>query len=278
MRCPSPITLKDPARIKSSRALVVPCGYCGACRHNKRAMWSFRIKEEVKVSENAYFVTLTYNDQNLVYGDYEPTLVKSDMQKFIKRLRKVQNKKTQLKLRYYCVGEYGTNTQRPHYHAVLFNVAEHTIQKMAETWGKGHVDIKPVNEAMIHYTTKYHVNFDKRSRKGKEKEFALMSLKPAIGAAYIEKQKKWHTENENLYVINNGYKMAIPRYYKGKIFPAEKLDKMRDETYIKVDKDFDEEYERLKNLDIVEPIEYIRKSQKQQSDRVKDKGRSSDKL
>jgi hypothetical protein len=74
------------------------------------------------------FLTLTYNDEHLpMYG----TLVKQDVQDFLKRLRWHISPD---KLRYYVVGEYGTTCpnhdikncpacgpiQRPHYHMIIF--------------------------------------------------------------------------------------------------------------------------------------------------------------
>lgn len=82
---------------------------------------------EEEWEEYSIFLTLTYNDEHLPYG---ATLVKEDIQNFFKRLWwKIDGK-----LRYYVVGEYGTQCenhdlvdcpmcgplQRPHYHAIIF--------------------------------------------------------------------------------------------------------------------------------------------------------------
>ena len=55
-------------------------------------------------------------------GDYTelPLLAKVDVQLFLKRLRKSLSKKSNEKIRYYCVGEYGPQTFRPHYHLLFF--------------------------------------------------------------------------------------------------------------------------------------------------------------
>ena len=49
---------------------------------------------------------------------------------------------------------------------------------------------------------------------GRQKKFATMSKRPAIGHGYITRNKNYHLENLNSYVIQNGYKKAMPRYYE----------------------------------------------------------------
>lgn len=176
MICISPITIKDPRNKAGVSYLEVPCNKCGACRHNRRIEWTFRLKEEFQTAHNAYFVTLTIADEHLVYGD-SPTLVKSDLQKFMKRLRKEQSIYLDWKIRFYAVGEYGTKTQRPHYHLILYNVHPITIEHLPKLWPFGHVKVGQVTDASIHYVTKYHVNYDKEVA-GRAPEFALMSRRP----------------------------------------------------------------------------------------------------
>jgi len=48
------------------------------------------------------------------------SLIKRDVQLFIKRLRKEQDSRGSSKIKYYLVGEYGDLTKRPHYHAAIF--------------------------------------------------------------------------------------------------------------------------------------------------------------
>ena len=74
-----------------------------------------RIMNEVRMHDVSCFVTLTYNDENLPKDN---TLVKEDLQKFWKDLR---YRIFPEKIRYFASGEYGDETQRPHYHAVIFN-------------------------------------------------------------------------------------------------------------------------------------------------------------
>jgi len=94
-------------------ALKVPCGQCIGCRLERSRQWAIRCLHESGLHERNCFITLTYDDEHLPEGG---TLVKQDWQLFIDRLRK----RFRTKVRYFHCGEYGEQTRRPHYHAILF--------------------------------------------------------------------------------------------------------------------------------------------------------------
>lgn len=99
---------------------VVPCGKCLSCRCDYSREWSNRMILELKDHDKAIFVTLTYNNDNLpMTDDGYPTLCKRDVQLFLKRLRKHYDGIT---IRYYLAGEYGSRTNRPHYHAIIYGI------------------------------------------------------------------------------------------------------------------------------------------------------------
>ncbi|MFV1885010.1 MAG: hypothetical protein ACMZ7B_11020 [Balneola sp.] len=205
--------------------MSVPCGKCGACKTNRRTQWAFRLKQELKVSKNAYFITLTYNDEEIPEtqpdenGVIHQTLDKKHLTDFIKRLREIQYRDTGLRtIRYYAVGEYGTETDRPHYHIILFNINRQYLNRLSTIWGFGHTHIGTVTEASIYYVAKYHVNRNPDENDHRVKEFATMSRKPGIGYNYVETNSQYHNDFTRNYVINNGFKISMPRYYKDKIF------------------------------------------------------------
>lgn len=72
------------------------------------------ILEMSQYSDNA-FLTLTYSEEQLPKGG---SLEPRHLQLFFKKLRKVVEPS---RIRFFAVGEYGTRTQRPHYHCALFN-------------------------------------------------------------------------------------------------------------------------------------------------------------
>ena len=206
----------------TNQKIPVPCGKCPACLKRKTSGWSFRLIKEGDISTSALFVTLTYENENLHYTEKGfKNLSKADVQKFFKRLRKLSRNK----LKYYAVGEYGSKTWRPHYHIILFNANREIVHKAWMLDGKpiGSIFIGDVTDASIGYTLKY------MSKKGKipvhknddrQKEFQLMSK--GLGKNYLtEKMIRWHKDDlENrMYVpIKDNKKIAMPRYYKDKMY------------------------------------------------------------
>ena len=177
MECISPINIRNPAEEK--QRITVPCGRCLFCLSSKRNEWSFRLWQEVKIAESAVFLTMTYADEHLLWNHERPLLYKPDLQKFIKRMRNFQTRKTKSnkQIRYYAVGEYGTKTKRPHYHMMAFNLHEKLLNEVTQIWDKGHIDIGECNPATIRYLTKYVINRPDMQYKDAP-PFALMSKRP----------------------------------------------------------------------------------------------------
>ena len=183
MLCPKPITL-------TLRGQPVPCGQCIACRINRQRFWTGRILLEWYTWPDSWFVTLTYEDENvpLVY-DHEAdgcravqlTLDPDDTRLWLDRFRKRFGP-----VRFFLVGEYGDRTNRPHYHVVIFNQPRTTIQERVEsTWTAGFVTVSEMNEARARYVARYTVK-----KLGKTNpqlglrypEYARMSRRPPLGA------------------------------------------------------------------------------------------------
>ena len=124
----------------------VPCGRCLDCRANRVNSWFVRLNSELSCSSSAYFCTLTYGETEIPYSSNGyPTLHVPDFQRFIKRLRKCETGSRAIK--YFAVGEYGTQTHRPHYHAIIFNVTDPELINKA--WGLGHVHVGSVKDESI---------------------------------------------------------------------------------------------------------------------------------
>lgn len=199
---------------------TLPCGKCPFCLQRRVHQWSFRLTEEEKVSFSSFFITLTYDNKNIPKSQNGlPTLTKRDPQLFFKSLRK-RNKH---KIKYYLGAEYGDKTQRPHYHIILFNAKLETIQP---SWPHGHVHYGEVTEASMQYTCKY-ISKTKRVQNNeyddRQREFSLMSK--GLGLNYLTPQMIQYHKADLEERVNctkkGGHKIAMPRYYKDKIYNSD---------------------------------------------------------
>lgn len=210
--CISPIMIKNKNNVRKYSHHSVPCGKCYECRKARGAGWAFRLKEEERNHDTAYFLTLTYDDDHLPGSpDGLPTLVKSDLQKFFKMLRKRQS----VPVKYYACGEYGTRTFRPHYHAIVFGAREKNI---LSSWKHGNVHIGEVTPASVSYVVGYMNKPHVKITDDREPEFSVMSK--GLGLSYVnDKTVRYHKENLASFVtLPGGVKTSMPRYLKQKIF------------------------------------------------------------
>lgn len=159
------------------------CGQCMPCRMNRRRVWTARIMLEAECHDESCFVTLTYAPDNLPVGD---SLVVRDYQLFLKRLRRLIAPR---RLRYFFVGEYGDDSQRPHYHAALFGVGLNDRDVIDRAWMHGFVHVGTLTSDsasyVVSYVTKRMTSPDDPRLNGRYPEFARMSLKPGIGHAGV---------------------------------------------------------------------------------------------
>lgn len=240
MRCDSPRFVIPKARVQ---AVPVPCGRCPPCKTRRVNSWVFRLLQEQTVSTSAHFVTLTYDTRTVPISDNGfLTLRKRDYQLYMKRLRKLCPEHT---LKYYAVGEYGTLNERPHYHAIIFNCP--TDHLFADAWGLGQVHVGRVTSDSIAYCMKYidkPPTAKKHLRDDRVREFSLMSSK--LGACYMsDDMVAYHRADlSRVYVTKpGGYRIAMPRYYREKIFTKLQLDAQIDIITAAV-----EEQEKLSRL------------------------------
>lgn len=161
------------------------CGQCLPCRINRRRIWCLRMALEFLTSGKGLFITLTYSDENLpfTFGGV-PNLCKRDFQLFMKRLRKDLSP---TQIRFFACGEYGSKTQRPHYHAILFGVDTSVSELVAKNWPYGMVACGECNAYTIQYVAGYVLKKLVDPRKGdtRNPEFTLSSRNPGLGSPAI---------------------------------------------------------------------------------------------
>lgn len=254
-RCHDPYIIKSCDHSHGDFDIPVNCGNCAYCVKRRVNEWAFRMMEEHKKAISAHFVTLTYHPDSLPFTKKGfRTLRKRDLQNFFKRLRYYHNKKglytdrirhlekweileeakkPKPKITYFACGEYGGQTKRPHYHAIIFNAHQNDILKAWEEIPDedgvmrpaGGIFIGKVNTASCKYVAKY---IQKQNRKpfgwpwDGQPEYMVSSN--GIGKGYLTDEiKRWHKHSlDNNYCTTiEGYKISMPRYYREKIWESE---------------------------------------------------------
>lgn len=71
----------------------VPCGKCVQCIKRRRMEWCFRMEQELKVSKCAYFVTFTYDSDNVPWDTYGNMILLDTTLNAKKNFLKVNGKK-----------------------------------------------------------------------------------------------------------------------------------------------------------------------------------------
>lgn len=234
----------------------IPCGRCVGCRLKYSQMWAIRCVHEASLYDRNCVVTLTYDDKHLPSNG---NLVYRDFQLFMKRLRDYRRRfflrehfklkrfkdltRSQAKrlvelskVRFFCGGEYGEKTLRPHFHACLFGFdfpdkvvcgrrrgePSLWVSRLADSlWQLGNVRVGVMDFDSAAYVARYVVKkvygdlAADHYRIGEDEElnpeFARMSLRPGIGMPWI---KKYHVETlRDLSVTSRGKRVFMPRTY-----------------------------------------------------------------
>lgn len=258
--CDAPIPIRyNPPLLDGKGGFIysfpADCGKCLPCLKKRKQQWSYRLTEEMRDSFSAYFVTLTYDENNVPWADYKMTANVDDHKQFIKRLKyfeqtKILNKRTEIskeeynrkkegikttqiylqddgnigqrrkKLEFYGVIEYGDLTKRPHFHYILFNIQD--VESIAKAWEKGRIQVDECNVNTIDYVLKYMMKDPAEKVKDAiqpEKSF----VSKGIGNRAITGELKRYikTPEGNMVINTRGSKVALPRYYRKKYLTEE---------------------------------------------------------
>lgn len=240
MLCISPLSIPHPHGTNKKYRLTVPCGKCVACLTNRRNDWTIRLKEEAKQHIRCSFVTFTLDDNKIEYVPnkipLQGTLNKRDIQLYLKKLRHDVPK-----FKYYFVGEYGTNTNRPHYHALFFGLDKSNESQIIDNWNRGLVQILDINSQLISYICKYHVN---KTQYPSDCEPPFLLMSKGLGAKYAQITNDFHSGIlDHCYYRDNGFKRRLPRYYKDKFYTTMDKDKIAKSNNEKINK----QNERIQN-------------------------------
>lgn len=217
MNCMKPKAVPNPKYPGEQIFLTVPCGKCAACVSNRITDWAFRLEQENKYSDFAYFVTQTYELE-----PEQPSL--HHIQNYYKYVRKLLLQDETIK--YFHVSERGEQKNRVHYHAIVFVRGKrdfHTYSAILDRcWTHGFSFFGSCTPASIRYVCKYL-----HKATGSDNIFTCSNglgkewLTPTIVSSVASRPRRA--------VVHQGRFRRVPRYYikkfqeEGVLFPTNPL-------------------------------------------------------
>lgn len=208
---------------------------------DKSMSWALRCRHEADSWAHNAFLTLTYDDEHLPWhGSLDKDLPRLFVRYLRRHLDGVECAPGSPKrpIRYFGCGEYGERRNRAHYHLLLFNVRfddtsvygrdTYTSRLVSQLWPYGSHILGTVTPASASYVAgyalkkvskweaawKYRLIDENGEFFDKQREFAMMSLKPPIGWYWYAKYKN---DLRLGHCVVDGRQVAIPRLYRDKL-------------------------------------------------------------
>lgn len=223
------------------------CGRCDSCLLRRSQEWAARCLHEMHMHEENCFLTLTYSDLAL---PRDGNLNHTHIQLFMKKLRFVIAPK---KIRYFMCGEYGSKTDRPHYHMLIFgyDFPDKTYWRMCKRkihrlyrseqlerlWCYGHSEIGSATYESAGYIARYIVKKIQQDADRSVSSYVRMSTRGGVGEDFFQ---KYRTDMYPIgsVVLRTGKKISVPRYYakKMKILEPSVVEEVKQKNKLKAQK------------------------------------------
>lgn len=228
--------------ILDNRVLAVPtaCGNCIECKKQKARNWQVRMLEDVKTNRNGHFVTLTFSNESIrklikqgglqrLKGYEKDNAIATLAVEYFRERWRSEFKKSP---RHWLITELGHNgTENIHLHGIIWTnehqdkITEHW--KYGFTWTGYNKKRTYVTARTVNYIIKYITKQDKDHLTYKPKIFTSNG----IGADYTKTKNAWLNtyqkgKTKETYTANNGAQMALPIYYRNKIYTEEQREKL----------------------------------------------------
>jgi hypothetical protein len=236
--------------IIDDRVKLVPigCQNCIECRKQKAREWQIRLQEEIRKGNRGYFVTLTFSNESIekiinlpkaknrvnlkeLEGyELDNEIATVAVRLFLERWRKEYKKS----LRHWLITELGhKGTENIHIHGIVWT--DKDFENIRKHWQYGFVfpykekDKREnyVNEKTVNYIIKYVTKVDEKHYGFKSK----ILTSAGIGDNYMKRNDKiknyFNDERTNeTYITRQGNKMALPIYYRNKIYSELEREKL----------------------------------------------------
>lgn len=245
--------------ITDQRKAWVPigCQECIECKKQKARSWQARLTEDIKTNTNGKFITLTFSNESIekiTKGilknattnttiqpegyDLDNAIARYATRHFLERWRK----KYKTSLRHWLVTELGHNgTENIHIHGILWT--DESYDELEKHWQYGYIWPRKnlnnkgkwirkntyVNEKTINYITKYVNKVDQVHKTYK----SIILTSSGIGNNYTRIEKGDWTSNKfngtrtkETYRTRQGTLIALPIYYRNKIYTEDEREKL----------------------------------------------------
>lgn len=215
-----------------TRWVPVGCQNCIECRKQKARQWQARLTEDIKHNKNGKFITLTFSNEailklsenikNAEGYQLDNAIATKAVRLFLERWRK-EHKKS---VRHWLVTELGhEGTENIHLHGIIWT---DTPEKIERIWSYGYIwQGQYVTTRTINYMTKYVTKIDADHKYYN----SIILTSPGIGNGYINtinsRLNRYKPEKtQETYRTNTGTKIALPTYWRNKIYTEEQREKL----------------------------------------------------
>nr|WAE43892.1 MAG: replication initiator protein [Microviridae sp.] len=248
----------------------LPCGQCIGCRLEHSRQWAMRCMFEAQMHKANCFITLTYSDDCL---PEDHSLHGEHWTLFMKRFRRRVKRQG---IKFYMCGEYGSEHDRPHYHACVFGYSfadKHLVSRTAKPgasevrlyrsdlleslWPYGFSRVGEVTFESAAYVARYCLKKVTGENApffyaGRVPEFSRVSLRPALGKTWFERFGATDVLPYDQVILRGGLRMTPPRYYDNMVAKVDRalLERIKFKRGRLVDKD-DNTYDRLAVKEVI---------------------------
>lgn len=205
------------------RKTPFPCGRCEACQMKRKLEWANRLLLESEAYPGCVIhVTLTYNDDCL---PADGNLSKKDFINFMKRLRINISRKIDknLKIKYFCRGEYGPKRLRPHFHVIIFGLDRSHEQVIMDSWDQGFIKLELIQKGTCNYVAGYTSKKLEAKLPAHIETREYQSQSGGIGAKFAEALAKRLAEDKHYkgkpitYIQKGKKKIGVGRYIRNAV-------------------------------------------------------------
>lgn len=232
--------------VEERRVKYVPigCDQCYVCRKQKAREWKIRLDQELKSNpDRCVFVTLTLSDESYeklcgifprVDGyERENNVIKRAIKLWAERWRKKNGKQP----RRFFVSELGhQGTENVHAHGLVwgnFETLADLGNEVRRHWKYGFIWLSNenngfVNNQTINYLVKYFTKVDVDHPYFKGAVIASNGLGSGFVKSQNFKQARFNKKGETkeYYVTDEGFKMALPIYYRNLLYNDEERESL----------------------------------------------------